>query len=105
MAIAMNRLGGKSNSGEGGESLERMRGSKDGVNRCSAIKQVASGRFGVTSEYLTSAKEIQIKMAKGAKKGISLDRQDQTFNAGRRSDLTTATSRYLFDRGSGTVDL
>ena len=69
MAIAMNRLGGKSNSGEGGESLERMRGSKDGVNRCSAIKQVASGRFGVTSEYLTSAKEIQIKMAQGAKPG------------------------------------
>ena len=55
MAIAMNRLGGKSNSGEGGESLERMRGSKDGVNRCSAIKQVASGRFGVTSEYLTTS--------------------------------------------------
>ncbi len=69
MAIAMNMIGGKSNSGEGGESLERMRGTKNGVNKCSAIKQVASGRFGVTSEYLTSAKEIQIKMAQGAKPG------------------------------------
>lgn len=64
MALAMNAIGGKSNSGEGGEMPERLR---DG--RCSAIKQVASGRFGVTSEYLNSAKEIQIKMAQGAKPG------------------------------------
>ena len=69
MAIAMNELGGKSNSGEGGESIERLTISKDGKNRCSAIKQVASGRFGVTSRYLVSAKEIQIKMAQGAKPG------------------------------------
>jgi glutamate synthase (ferredoxin) len=69
LAIAMNNLGGKSNSGEGGESLERLKVGKDGLNRCSAIKQVASGRFGVTSEYLVSAKEIQIKMAQGAKPG------------------------------------
>ena len=69
LAIAMNRLGGKSNSGEGGESLERLDGGKNGVNKCSAIKQVASGRFGVTSRYLVSAKEIQIKMAQGAKPG------------------------------------
>ncbi|MGN0505105.1 MAG: glutamate synthase large subunit [Lachnospiraceae bacterium] len=69
MAIAMNRLGGKSNSGEGGESLERLTVGPDGVDRCSAIKQVASGRFGVTSRYLVSAKEIQIKMAQGAKPG------------------------------------
>jgi glutamate synthase (ferredoxin) len=69
MAIAMNRLGGKSNSGEGGESLERLKIGEDGLNKCSAIKQVASGRFGVTSEYLVSAKEIQIKMAQGAKPG------------------------------------
>jgi glutamate synthase (ferredoxin) len=69
LAIAMNMLGGKSNSGEGGESLERLTLGKDGLNRCSAIKQVASGRFGVTSEYLVSAKEIQIKMAQGAKPG------------------------------------
>ena len=65
MAIAMNRIGGKSNSGEGGEDPERLKDKE----RCSAIKQVASGRFGVTSEYLVSAKEIQIKMAQGAKPG------------------------------------
>lgn len=64
MAIAMNKLGGKSNSGEGGEEIERLYGKTN-----SAIKQVASGRFGVTSEYLVSAKEIQIKMAQGAKPG------------------------------------
>lgn len=58
MAIAMNMLHGKSNSGEGGEDIERL-----DTNRCSAIKQVASGRFGVTSRYLVSAQEIQIKMA------------------------------------------
>jgi glutamate synthase (ferredoxin) len=69
LAIAMNRLGGKSNSGEGGESRERLKPGEDGLNRCSAIKQVASGRFGVTSEYLVSAKELQIKMAQGAKPG------------------------------------
>ena len=69
LAIAMNMLGGKSNSGEGGEDLERLTVGADGKNRCSAIKQVASGRFGVTSKYLTSAKEIQIKMAQGAKPG------------------------------------
>ena len=64
LAEAMNRIGGRSNSGEGGESPERL-----GSERCSAIKQVASGRFGVTSEYLVSANEIQIKMAQGAKPG------------------------------------
>ena len=69
MAIAMNRLHGKSNSGEGGEDLERLTVGSDGLDRCSAIKQVASGRFGVTSRYLVSAKEIQIKMAQGAKPG------------------------------------
>lgn len=69
MAIAMNMLHGKSNSGEGGEDPERFVIGEDGLNRCSAIKQVASGRFGVTSEYLCSAQEIQIKMAQGAKPG------------------------------------
>ncbi len=69
MAIAMNRLHGKSNSGEGGEDMERLTVGPDGLDRCSAIKQVASGRFGVTSRYLVSAKEIQIKMAQGAKPG------------------------------------
>ena len=69
LALAMNMLGGKSNSGEGGESPERLatKGTKE--NRCSAIKQVASGRFGVTSTYLNSADELQIKMAQGAKPG------------------------------------
>ncbi|MDE6169356.1 MAG: glutamate synthase subunit alpha, partial [Acetatifactor sp.] len=69
LAIAMNRLHGKSNSGEGGEEEERLTIGPDGLDRCSAIKQVASGRFGVTSRYLVSAKEIQIKMAQGAKPG------------------------------------
>ena len=69
MAIAMNMIGGKSNSGEGGESVERLTIGKDGLNKCSKIKQVASGRFGVTSRYLVSAEEIQIKMALGATPG------------------------------------
>ena len=69
MAIAMNMLHGKSNSGEGGEDEDRLTVGADGKNRCSAIKQVASGRFGVTSRYLDSAQEIQIKMAQGAKPG------------------------------------
>lgn len=69
LAIAMNHLHGKSNSGEGGEDAERIASKNSPVNRCSAIKQVASGRFGVTSQYLVSAEEIQIKMAQGAKPG------------------------------------
>lgn len=69
LAVAMNHLHGKSNSGEGGESLERLATDGEEINKCSAIKQVASGRFGVTSRYLVSAKEIQIKMAQGAKPG------------------------------------
>ena len=69
MAIAMNMLHGKTNSGEGGEDEDRLTVGPDGLNRCSAIKQVASGRFGVTSKYLVSAQEIQIKMAQGAKPG------------------------------------
>ncbi len=69
LAVAMNTLHGKSNSGEGGEDYERLTVGRDGLNKCSAIKQVASGRFGVTSRYLVSAQEIQIKMAQGAKPG------------------------------------
>ena len=69
LAIAMNRIHGKSNTGEGGESLDRLVPGPADRNRCSAIKQVASGRFGVTSRYLVSAQEIQIKMAQGAKPG------------------------------------
>ncbi|SHF09889.1 glutamate synthase large subunit [Alkalibacter saccharofermentans] len=69
LAIAMNRLGGKSNTGEGGEDTERYKTMENGDTKCSAIKQVASGRFGVTSSYLVNAQEIQIKMAQGAKPG------------------------------------
>ncbi|MGB1080553.1 MAG: glutamate synthase large subunit [Flavobacteriaceae bacterium] len=69
LAIAMNRIGGKSNSGEGGEDPRRFTRDEDGEWRNSAIKQVASGRFGVSSHYLTNAREIQIKMAQGAKPG------------------------------------
>ncbi|MEG3658148.1 glutamate synthase large subunit [Arenibacter palladensis] len=69
LAIAMNRIGGKSNSGEGGEDAERFYKNQTGDWKNSAIKQVASGRFGVTSNYLTNAQEIQIKMAQGAKPG------------------------------------
>ena len=69
LAIAMNRLGGKSNTGEGGEDPRRFTVDADGDLRRSAIKQVASGRFGVTSHYLTNADDIQIKMAQGAKPG------------------------------------
>ena len=69
LAIAMNRIGGKSNTGEGGEDPARYVPDPNGDSRNSAIKQVASGRFGVTSYYLTQAKELQIKMAQGAKPG------------------------------------
>jgi glutamate synthase (NADPH/NADH) large chain len=69
LAIAMNRIGGRSNTGEGGEDSARYRRDANGDSRRSAVKQVASGRFGVTSEYLVQADDIQIKMAQGAKPG------------------------------------
>jgi glutamate synthase domain-containing protein 2/glutamate synthase domain-containing protein 1/glutamate synthase domain-containing protein 3 len=69
LAVAMNRIGGKSNTGEGGEDPARYRLDPNGDSRNSAIKQVASGRFGVTSQYLVQARELQIKMAQGAKPG------------------------------------
>jgi glutamate synthase (NADPH/NADH) large chain len=69
LAIAMNRLGGKSNTGEGGEDSDRYTPDPNGDQRRSAVKQVASGRFGVTSEYLVNADDLQIKMAQGAKPG------------------------------------
>ena len=65
----MNRIGGKSNSGEGGEDAIRYTPQPNGDSECSAIKQIASGRFGVTAHYLTNAIELQIKMAQGAKPG------------------------------------
>ena len=97
MAIAMNRLGGKSNSGEGGEKPERL-----GTEKNSAIKQVASGRFGVTEEYLVSAKEIQIKMAQGAKPGEGghlpgkkVYCENSIFNARRIFDFPSSSPRHL----------
>src|SRR5437016_14251850 len=69
LAVAMNRIGGKSNTGEGGEDPARYTPEPNGDSKNSAIKQVASGRFGVTSLYLTQAQELQIKMAQGAKPG------------------------------------
>lgn len=69
LAIAMNKIGGKSNTGEGGEDSQRYKIGADGLNKRSAIKQIASGRFGVTTEYLVNADELQIKIAQGAKPG------------------------------------
>ncbi len=69
MAIAMNKIHGRSNTGEGGEDAARFQPLPDGSSSRSAIKQVASGRFGVTAEYLVNADEIQIKIAQGAKPG------------------------------------
>ena len=69
LAIAMNRIGGKSNTGEGGEDIARFTPDENGDSRRSAIKQVASGRFGVTSYYLVNSDEIQIKIVQGAKPG------------------------------------
>ena len=114
LAIAMNRLGGKSNTGEGGEDPARYVRDANGDSRRSAIKQVASGRFGVTSEYLVNADELQIKMAQGAKpgeggqlpgaQGLSLDCEGAPCDARRRAHLAAAAPRHLFDRGSGAAD-
>ena len=100
----MNRLGGRSNSGEGGEDPARY-----GTERMSKIKQVASGRFGVTAEYLVNAEVLQIKIAQGAKPGEGGQLPGDKVNAliarlryaqtGHRPDLAAAASRYLFDRG------
>ena len=110
LAIAMNRLGGKSNTGEGGEDADRLHDPE----RRSAIKQVASGRFGVTAEYLTNSDDIQIKMAQGAKpgeggqlpgpQGLPVGRQDPVLHAGRRPDLAAAAPRHLLDRGPRPAD-
>jgi glutamate synthase (NADPH/NADH) large chain len=88
LAIAMNRLGGKSNTGEGGEDPQRFQPMPNGDSKRSAIKQVASGRFGVTIEYLTNADEIQIKISQGAKPGEGGELP------GRKVDETIARIRY-----------
>ena len=88
LAIAMNRLGGKSNTGEGGEDPERFLPLPSGDSRRSAIKQVASGRFGVTIEYLTNADELQIKISQGAKPGEGGELP------GRKVDRNIARIRY-----------
>ncbi|MEO1998615.1 MAG: glutamate synthase large subunit [Planctomycetaceae bacterium] len=87
LAIAMNRLGGKSNTGEGGEKLERFQPMPNGDSKRSAIKQIASGRFGVTSYYLANADELQIKIAQGAKPGEGGELP------GHKVDQTIATVR------------
>jgi len=89
LAAAMNKIGGKSNTGEGGEDPRRFKPMPDGRNLRSAIKQVASGRFGVTTEYLVNADDVQIKMAQGAKPGeggqLPGDKVDKTIGATRHS--------------------
>jgi glutamate synthase (NADPH/NADH) large chain len=92
LAVAMNRIGGKSNTGEGGEDPARYTRDANGDNLNSAIKQVASGRFGVTSNYLTNARELQIKMAQGAKPGEGgqlpghkVDKRSAAFATARRA--------------------
>ena len=108
LAIAMNRIGGKSNTGEGGEDADRYTPDANGDLRRSAIKQVASGRFGVTSEYLVNADDLQIKMAQGAKPGeggqlpgakvypwIAKTRHS---TPGRGAHQPAAAPRHLLDR-------
>ncbi|GLK44258.1 MULTISPECIES: glutamate synthase large subunit [Novosphingobium] len=89
LAVAMNRIGGKSNTGEGGEDPKRFKPLDNGDTMRSSIKQVASGRFGVTTEYLVNADDIQIKMAQGAKPGeggqLPGDKVDKTIGATRHS--------------------
>ncbi len=115
LAIAMNSIGGRSNTGEGGEDAERFKTRADGTSARSAIKQVASGRFGVNTNYLINADEIQIKIAQGAKPGeggqlpghkidkiIAKLRHSTT---GYNPDIPASSSRYLFHRRPGPADL
>ena len=117
LAIAMNRLGGKSNTGEGGEDADRYVRDANGDLRRSAIKQVASGRFGVTSEYLVNADDLQIKMAQGAKpgeggqlpgpQGLPVDRPHPALDPRRRASsarrpTTTSTPSRTWPSSSTT---
>ena len=115
LAIAMNRLGGRSNTGEGGEDPRRFTPDANGDLRRSAIKQVASGRFGVTIHYLVNADQLQIKMAQGAKPGeggqLPGHKVDKYIGwvrhttPGRRPDLAAAAPRHLLDRGPQAAHL
>ena len=117
LAIAMNRLGGRSNTGEGGEDADRYVADPNGDLRRSAIKQVASGRFGVTSEYLVNADDLQIKMAQGAKpgegrpaaraQGVPLDRprpgtRRRVWASSPRRPTTTSTPSRTWPSSSTT---
>ena len=92
IALAMNRLGSRSNTGEGGEDNERYHMDVEGVSLSSKTKQVASGRFGVTAEYLVNAEEIQIKVAQGAKgvQGQHHHRKDPELHSGHLADFPAA---------------
>ena len=115
LAIAMNRIGGRSNTGEGGEDPSRYVPDPNGDSRRSAIKQVASGRFGVNAHYLANADELQIKMAQGAKPGEGgqlpghkvdqLHRERPPHDTRRRPHLAAAAPRHLLDRGSQAAHL
>ena len=111
----MNRIGGKSNTGEGGEESDRFKPLPNGDSMRSAIKQVASGRFGVTAEYLVNSDVMQIKMAQGAKPGeggqLPGHKVDKIIAKVRHSTpgvgliSAAAASRHLFDRRPGAADL
>jgi glutamate synthase (NADPH/NADH) large chain len=115
LALAMNKIGGKSNTGEGGEEPTASSRCQTATPERSAIKQVASGRFGVTTEYLVNSDMIQIKMAQGAKPGEGGQLPGHKVDARpsprsgtrprRRPDLAAAAPRHLLDRGSGAADL
>ena len=115
LAIAMNRIGGKSNTGEGGEEPDRFVPMPNGDSMRSAIKQVASGRFGVTTEYLVNADDDPDQDGARGKAGRRWPasrpqgqcghRQGALFDPRRRPDLPAAASRHLFDRGSGPAHL
>ena len=107
LALAMNELGTRSNTGEGGEDNARFHDTVDGISLSSKTKQVASGRFGVTAEYLVNAEEIQIKVAQGAKPGeggqLPGFKVDEVI--ARTAYLASTSSRYLFHRRLGTAHL
>ncbi len=115
LAIAMNRIGGKSNSGEGGEDRSRFTPMENGDSKNSRIKQVASGRFGVSAEYLASATEIENQDGAGLQarrrrpdpgpQGFGDDREAAAQHAGRHAHLAAAAPRYLLDRGSRAAHL